>query len=260
MQESKRQLKMIAELQRHFLPRQLPEPVGWRLAGYYAPGHWPGGACYDFFSFPDGRVFLLVADASDQGAPAVALTAMLHVVLHSCPMSTGVERLPFCPVHDPLMQPPHIVLGHLNTVLAENSLPEQFVSAFCGVLNPADGCFHYANAGQPPPRWWHASSGLLEPLREAAGLPLGLNRHATYHQRRLRLEPGDLLVLYSNGLPGAEHDGQIFSSERLDNLIRAAAPHGAAAVKTGVLDELEGFLASADNSDDIVLLVVEREG
>jgi sigma-B regulation protein RsbU (phosphoserine phosphatase) len=260
MQDTKRQLKMISELQRHLLPRQLPQPLGWRLAGYYAPGAWPGGGFYDFFTLPDGRLFLLVADASDQGAPAVALVAILRVVLHSCPLSCGVERLPFCPVKDPSLQPPHIVLGHLNQVLSENSLAEQFVTAWCGTLNPADGQFHFANAGHVAPRWWRAKSGTVETIRDPSGLPLGMDRRASYHHRRILLEPGDLLVLYSNGVTAAENKhGQYFSSDRFDEVLRESAPLGAEGLQAGLLTRLEDFLGGREPQDDVTLLIVERE-
>jgi serine phosphatase RsbU (regulator of sigma subunit) len=171
MQEMIRQLHTIRDWQRHLLPRHLPHAAGWNLAAHYASGPWPGGDYYDFLTLPDGRVLLLVADASDQGAPAAALMAMVRVVLHSCPLSSGVERLPFCPLRAPGMPPPHVLLGHLNRILAENSLEEQFLTTFCGVLDPADGNFHYANAGHPFPRLWRADAGIVEPLRDAVGLP-----------------------------------------------------------------------------------------
>ena len=157
MRERVRQLRMIGEWQRHLLPRELPQLPGWHIAGHYTAGPWPGGDYYECLRLPDGRILVLVADASDQGAPAAALVAMVRVVLHSCPLASGVERLPFCPLHETLVQPPHILLGHLNRVLVENSLEEQFLTAFGGVLNPAAGTFHYANAGHPAPRWWRAA-------------------------------------------------------------------------------------------------------
>src|SRR5262249_47295928 len=138
--------------------------------------------------------------ASDQGAPSAALVAMTRVVLHSCPLSSCVERLPFCPIQEPVLQPPHILLGHLNRVLFENTLEDQFMTAFCAVLDPAEGNFHYGNAGHPSPRWWHAAAGEVEALREACGLPLGMEPHAAYHHKRVVLGPGDVVVLYSDGL------------------------------------------------------------
>jgi len=260
MREWKRQIQTLAALQRHLLPRDIPQPVGWLIAVHYAVGLWPGGDYYDFLSLPDGRIILLVADASDQGAPSAALVAMIRVVLHSCPLSSGVARLPFCPFAEPVMQPPHVLLEHLNHVLVENSLEEQFLTAFCGILNSVDGTFHYSNAGHPAPRWWRASSRVVESLRDASGLPLGINRKACFHHKRIEIEPGDLVLLYSDGLTAAQNDqGQMFGCERLDDALRDAAPRGAEAVKSTVLAKFEDFLDGNDPEDGVTLLVVERQ-
>jgi sigma-B regulation protein RsbU (phosphoserine phosphatase) len=257
--EMMRQLALIGELQRHLLPRDIPQPAGWRVAGYHAQGRWPGGDYYDFLTLPDGRVLFLLADAGDQGAPAIALVAMVRVLLHSCPMSSGVERLPFCPLQGPVLQPPQILLGHLNDVLVENTLQEQFMTAFCGVLDPVEGNFHYANACQPPPRWWHSSSGTLDILRDANGLPLGLNRHVSYHHKRIQLEPGDVLILFTEGLTSIQNrKGEIFGSNRVDAVIQKSAPRGAEAIKTQLMSELELFLNGFVSPDDLTFIVVER--
>lgn len=258
--EMMRQLAMIGELQRHLLPKQIPQPAGWCVTGYHAQGRLPGGDYYDFLTLPDGRLLIVLADAGDQGAPAVALVAMVRVVLHSCPLSSGVERLPFCPLHEPVMQSPQILLGHLNEILMENSLQEQYMSAFCGLLDPAEGNFHFANAGQPPPRWWHASCRELEIIRAANGLPLGLNRHVAYHHKRIQLEPGDVLMLHSEGLPSIQNGrGEIFGSERLDAVVRQAAPRGAEAIKAQLTVELEHFLDGFVPADDLTFVIVERQ-
>src|SRR4051794_24087352 len=100
MRELVRQLQLVAEWQRSLLPRIIPQPAGWRLAAHYETGPWPGGDYFDFLPLPDGRLLFLVADANDQGAPAAALVAMMRVLIHSCPLSSGMERLPFCPHRD----------------------------------------------------------------------------------------------------------------------------------------------------------------
>jgi sigma-B regulation protein RsbU (phosphoserine phosphatase) len=259
MQELLRQLRAVGELQERLLPRRLPQPDGWHLAAHYAVGRWPGGDYYDVLPLPDGRLLLVIADTSDQGAPSTALVAVVRVVLHSCPPSSGEERLPFCPFREPAVQPPHILLGHLNRVLVENSLEEQFLTAFCGVLDPVDGNFHYANAGHPAPRWWRAGSGKIEGIRDASGLPLGVDSRASYHHKRIVIEPGDVLVLYSDGVTAALNDrGQMFGCERLDAALSESAAHGAEAVKTAVFARLNDFLDGRHPEDDVALLIIER--
>jgi sigma-B regulation protein RsbU (phosphoserine phosphatase) len=259
MQQLLRQIHTIGELQRYLLPRELPEPAGWRLAVHYAVGRWPGGDYYDFLPIAGGRLILLFADASDEGGPSTVLVALLRSLIRSCPLSSGTERLPFCPLQDSIVQPPHVVLGHANNVLYENSLAEQFMTAFYGVLHVVDGTLHYANAAYPAPRWWRASRGALEAVREASGLPLGLARHVSYSHRRIDVQPGDLLVFNSDGVTGAQdHKGNCFGCERLDEAMREAAPDGAEAVKAAVLDRMQQFLGGKPPQDDMTLVVVER--
>jgi sigma-B regulation protein RsbU (phosphoserine phosphatase) len=147
-------MQTIGAMQRHFLPRELPQPVGWQFAVHYQVGQWPSGDYYDFLPLADGRFVFLMADASDQGGPAAALAAMLRVFMHSCPLASGQEQSPFCPLHGEVVQAPHIILGNLNRIVLENALEEQSMSAFCGILNPLEGIFHFGNAGHPSPRWW----------------------------------------------------------------------------------------------------------
>jgi phosphoserine phosphatase RsbU/P len=202
---------------------------------------------------------LLVADASDQGGPAAALVAMTRVVMHPCPLNCGVARQPFCPIGGEVVQAPHVILGNLNRVLAENSLEEQCLTAFCAVLSPVEGTLHYANAGHPPPLWWRAARGRLEAVRDALGMPLGLDPGSTYHHRRLVIEPGDLLICYSDGLTAAQSArGEIFGTDRLDEAIRELAPRGAEAVRTGLVARLDQFLGSQGPRDDVTLVVVQR--
>jgi serine phosphatase RsbU (regulator of sigma subunit) len=261
MQELLRQFQTLGALQRHLLPRAIPRLAGWQLAVHAAVGRWPGGDYYDFLPLPDGRILLLIADPSDQGAPSVALVAMTRVMLHSCPLSSGVEQLPYCPFSQPVLQPPHILLGHLNRVLAENSLEEQFLTMFCGLLDPVDGNFHYTNAGHPAPLWWHAASRKVEPIRDAAGLPLAVDRQATYHHKRIQLDPGDLVVFYTDGLSAAQNEaGLFFGCQRLTAALQASADSGAEAVKAAVLAQLEEFMGGTDFQDDVTLLIVERFG
>jgi sigma-B regulation protein RsbU (phosphoserine phosphatase) len=98
-------------------------------------------------------------------------------------------------------------------------------------------------------------------VRDAAGLPLGVDRRASYHHKRIQLEPGDVLLLYSDGLTAAQnHHGQMFGCERLDNALRRAATDGAEAVKSTVLAQFGDFLDGKDPEDDVMFLIIERCG
>lgn len=254
-----RQMHTLAELQRHLLPRRLPEESGWDFAAHRAAGRGPGGDYYDVLPLPGGRVLLLMAGAGDQGAPATALVAMARVVLHSCPLSSGAERLPFCPLTGAVQQPPHLLLGHLNRVLFENTLEEQYLTAFCGLLDPAVGDLHYANAGHPAPLWFRAAAGAVEAVRGTAGLPLGADYRSVYHHKRLELEPGDVLVLYTDGLTAAQNGhGEAFGTARLERVLKHTGAEGAEEVRDALVAELTEFLGAERLHDDVTLLVLGR--
>jgi sigma-B regulation protein RsbU (phosphoserine phosphatase) len=260
LHDLKNQLEAVAALQRRFLPRHIPHAPGWRFAVYHSAGPRPGGDYYDFLPLPDGRLLLFIADASDEGGPSAVLVAIARVVLHACPLSCGADRLPFCPLHGEVVQPPHLILGHLNRVLAQNSLDNQSMTAFCGLLSPAEGTLRYANAGHLPPRLWRAATGTVEPLDDALGLPLAMDPHTSYHHKRTCLEPGDVLVLYTDGLTACQDGrGALFGTERLDEIVRRLAPGGAEEIKAGLLARLETFLGREQAQDDLSLVVLERQ-
>lgn len=259
MHESEWQLRQIGELQQRLLPRIIHQPAGWRVAVSYAVGPEAGGDYYNVWRLSDGRLVLVLADASGHGGLAAVMVAMVHVVLQGCPLSSGSERLPFCPFRDPLIQPPHIILGHLNNLLVENSLEDQFMTAFIGVLHLQEGCFHYASAGHAGPRWWRASRRTIETVPDVAGMPLGLFPNLSYHHKRLIIDPGDLLVLYSDGVTDAHNrHGENFGRDRLDQIICDMAPRGAEAVKKAIAANLAGFLAGQRPHDDRTVMVIER--
>lgn len=260
MRDMVRQIKLLGEWQRHLLPRQMPDIPGWQVAVHYTIGAFPGGDYYDFLMLHDGRLLFFIGDASDEGGPACVLVALTRATVHSCPLSSGVARSPFCPLGGETVQPPHIILGNLSSVLSENSLEEQYMTLFCGVLNPLDGELRFANAGHPAPRLWRAGRRLLEPLLSPPGLPLGLEPHATYHQRRMTVEPGDILLCYSDGITTAANQrGEVFGIGRLEEAMRDLAPHGAHALTNGLAARLLDFLEEKDPPDDVTLLAFEKQ-
>jgi sigma-B regulation protein RsbU (phosphoserine phosphatase) len=254
------QLRQIAELQRRLLPQRLPQPPNWRVAA----GAWvsprPGGDYFDALPLPDGRLALVIADASGHGGPAAVMVAQARTLLHACPVSSGRSRQPFCPLGAAAVQPAHLVLDHLGRILAENSLEDFFMTAWYALLTPTTGELEYAAAGHPPPRWWHAVSDHLDTPPDVAGPPLAVAPALSYGSGRIVLQRGDVLVWYTDGLTDAcDRRGEPFGIARLDAAIRETAAQGADAVKRHVLEQLEKFLSGAEPADDVTLLVLGRE-
>ena len=260
MLEMLRQLCTLAQLHRQLLPPKIPQQAGWHVAVHYSAGLWPGGDYYDVLPFDDGRVLFLIANANGQGAASTALVLMMRAVLHASSFSSDIHRVPFSPSPVLLNEPPHLLLGHLNRILADNKLEEQFVTAFCGILNPGDGNFRFANAGHPYPRWWRTFPRTVETVRDVVGPPLSTDCRTSYQQQAIWMEPGDLLVLYSDKLVATLNEsGQRFGWERLDGALREAAPQGAEAVKSTILARLENFLAGKGHPNEVTFVIIERQ-
>jgi sigma-B regulation protein RsbU (phosphoserine phosphatase) len=249
----------IAALQRRLVPTQLPQPRGWELAVHYEVGVWPGGDYYDVLPLPDGRLLLVVGDASGEGEPSAVQMALVRSTLHACPLSSGQERLPFCQIRG-VIQSPQIILGNLNRVLVENTLESQFMTLFCGVLDPVDGALQFSNAGHAPPLWWQAAGRSVTRLREGLGLPLGLGHDTTFHRRHVELAPGDVLLFASDGLSAATNaHGDVFGDQRFVDALRASAHNGAEAVRDEIVSALHGFRKDEEPRDDVTLLVLARK-
>jgi phosphoserine phosphatase RsbU/P len=233
---------------------------------------------------PGGQLLFLLGDASGHGGPAAVMMALTRMMLHSCPLISGVNRQPFCPLHQVAVQPPGVLLGHLNRILIENTLEEQFMTALCGTLDLTGGALRFANAGHPPPRWWRAATGQVGPLPDIGGLPLGIDPQAAYLEASIGIGPGDVIVAYTDGLTEASplrprarirrdsgarrrptriaaamnRRREAFGHERLDAALASAAARGAAAVKEGVVEALTSFLDGGLCQDDTTFVVIQR--
>jgi sigma-B regulation protein RsbU (phosphoserine phosphatase) len=254
------EMRRIAALQHHLIPRQAPYFKGWEIASSYLVNHSPGGDYYDFFPLADDRrLALVVADASGHGGAAAITVAQVRTFLHSCPLTCGHSFSPFCPVESCAFPPPGVILAHFSRLLEENTLNDHFMTACYGVLDLDSGTFLQANAGHPPPRWWRAALGTVEAVPDCAGPPLGMGLADSYSQASIRLDRGDVLVFFTDGLVEARsrlHGA--FGINRLDKAICEGAAKGAEAVKRKVMDSWQKFLAGRPCEDDVTLVVLGR--
>jgi sigma-B regulation protein RsbU (phosphoserine phosphatase) len=252
----------IAALQHHLMPKQALQFDGWDIAVTYLVNHSPGGDYYDFFPLADNRrLALVVADASGHGGAAAITVAQVRTFLHSCPLTCGHSFSPFCPIEGCAFPPPSVILAHLSRLLEENSLSDQFMTASYGVLALDTGAFVYANAGHPPARWWRAALGTVEAVPDCAGPPIGIGLADAYSQASIRLDAGDVLVFFTDGLVEARsRQHGAFGISRLDKAIREGAAQGAEAVKLKVMDSWQKFVARKPCEDDATVVVLGRRG
>jgi len=145
----------------------------------------------------------------------------------------------------------------VNQLLCEKSLPFQFVTLFLFLLSP-DGGGQFISAGHNAAYLFRSASGKIEELHPDAHF-LGMFDFASYESRALRLDPGDILVVYSDGLTDAENPaGEMFGEESLLQIIRRHGPLGSHAVEQSILKAIEDFTQGMPQTDDITLVVVEK--
>jgi PAS domain S-box-containing protein len=241
-QRIEQELHVARVIQQTLLPKSVPELEGYQIAAYYRPAREVGGDFYDFFELGDGRLGLVVGDASGKGMPAALVMASTRSVLRSVARRGGAA--------------PEQMLAEANEILYPDNPPNMFVTCFYGVLDPKSGSFTYANAGHDLP-YLRRRGGGCEELR-ARGMPLGLMPDMSYEQKETILQAGESALLYSDGLVEA-HDakGQMFGFPRLRALIDRHGEEGSLA--DYLMEELYSFTGEGwEQEDDITLLALRR--
>jgi len=238
-----RDLEQAAEIQRRLLPSAAPDVAGFDLAGYNSPCRTVGGDYYDFLTYPDGRVAIIVADVSGKGMPAALLMSSLQArvqVLFDDPQDLAA------------------LVTRLNRIIVGNSPSNRFISFFIGILNPETGEITYVNAGHNPPLVAR-SSGTVDRL-ESTGLLLGILAAARYEQSTAAFQPGDVVVLFSDGVTEASRVDvdEEFGEDRLAETLKEVSKDSAQSIIETVNRRVQEFTQGAPPADDITLLVAKR--
>ncbi len=237
-----RELEQAAEIQRSLLPASPPAAEGVDLAGYNAPCRTVGGDYYDFLRAGDGRMLLLLGDVSGKGMPASLLMVGMHARVHAL-----AENL----------SDTGVLMSRLNAATCESCPSNRFVTLFCAALDPATGELAWANAGHNPPFVVRAAGEVA--VLEGGGPPLGIRRDARYEEYRGRLGPGEMLVVYSDGVTEATNAAEEeFGEARLGEVLCANRARPAVQVVEAVRQAVADFTAGAPVADDLTIVVARR--
>jgi serine phosphatase RsbU (regulator of sigma subunit)/predicted ester cyclase len=239
------ELKVARSIQHASLPEEVPDLEGWQISPYYQPAREVGGDFYDFHFLSEGRVGLVVGDATGKGVPAAL------VMSTTCGMLQAVSE-----ASESSSSSPGEVLKRANEALTVRIPPNMFVTCFYAILDPGGGSLTYANAGHDLP-YLHRN-GAAEELR-ARGMPLGLMPGMGYEEKETSLQAGESVLFYSDGLVEAhDPDGEMFGFPRLRALV---AEHAEEERLPGdfLMEELYSFVGDGwEQEDDITLLTLER--
>ncbi len=234
------ELHVARSIQRTLLPKDLPIFPGWKLAEYYKPAREVGGDFYDFLSFEEGRLGIIIGDVTDKGIPAALVMASTRSMLRSVAQGEGS---------------PGAVLKRVNNLLYQDIPPRMFVTCLYAILDTASGRLIYANAGHDLPYLSHNghASELL-----ATGMPLGLMPDMSYEEKEATLVPGDSILFYSDGLVEA-HDPKraMFGFPRLMTLLEEHPDN--TPVIDYLLSKLDEFTGPGwEQEDDVTMVSLQR--
>ncbi|MDQ6787879.1 MAG: SpoIIE family protein phosphatase [Acidobacteriota bacterium] len=237
------ELELATEIQQRFQPSSPPIMDDYEFQGISFSCYEIGGDYYDFIAQPDGKMLIALGDVSGKGTAAALLMSSLHASIHA---QVSAKM--------PLAQ----TIKAVNHYLAENTPANRFITLFIAELDPQTGVINYINAGHNPPLIGHIDE-TVEQL-ESGGFPLGIMPMAEYEAGQTHLEPGEVLVIYSDGVSEANNiKGDEFGMERLTEVIKKNLQASAAGMRDKVESALSAFTQTAPANDDITLVIVKRK-
>jgi sigma-B regulation protein RsbU (phosphoserine phosphatase) len=225
-------------IQRGLLPRAIPQTPGVEVAVAWQPADGVGGDCFDTIAFGDA-VGVSVADIAGKGLPAALLMSNLQAAVRAFALDAAA---------------PSAICASVNRLLCRNMASGRFATFCYARIDPASGRVDYANAGHNPPLLVRRD-GTTETLTKG-GMVLGVFPDTKYDQAHVTIAPGDRLVFYTDGITEARNaDGDEYGDERLLAAAVAARDQSAEAIKTALLDDVNGFTGGLFE-DDATLIVV----
>ena len=236
-------MQQAAIIQQRLLPEKAPKVAGLDIAGRTKACRTVGGDYYDYLVFPDGRIGVLVGDVAGKGMPASLLMSSLQARVQVL-FEDG----------DDLARK----IGRLNKAVSANCPDNRFITFFMGVIDPKTGEFVYTNAGHNPPVVVRAD-GEFETLTGAGGVILGILPMASYQEARTTLNPGDVLVLFSDGVTeAADPSDDEYGEERLGALVARMKDRPSEEIVEAIHSTVAAFTQGAPAADDITVVVARR--
>ena len=239
----KGELEVAREIQLAMLPAGTLRSADIEICGLTRPANTVGGDFYDVLPRPDGRVIITLGDVAGKGSPAALLMSLLLAGLRTL---VDEELEP-----EPLMQ-------RLNLQICRHSPSSRFITLFYAAYNPSTGRLTYVNAGQTPPLLRRAD-GTYERL-ESTGVALGMFEGSTFGAEQTALAPGDMLVLYSDGITEAEDpDGQPFEEAGLERVVNTYSAFTAADMAMETVRAVEHHAHASRFADDLTIVILKRQ-
>ena len=238
------ELALARRIQDSFLPERIPQVPGYQITASLEPARQMAGDFFDFIELPDGRLGVLIADVADKG-----LGPAMYMALSRTLIRTFAMQIPDQPAQ---------VLATVNQRILDDARANLFVTVFYGVLEPSSGLLTYANAGHTPPYLVNANPG-VQTLRNT-GMPLGIDEDSTWTQETVVLHPGDVLLLYTDGVTDAQNSqGEFIDRKAILNITNHSLGQPVEQIHQAILQGVHDFVGDAPRFDDITLVILGRD-
>ena len=239
------ELNVAAQIQTGMLPTRFPKCDAYTLFASMTPAKEVGGDFYDYFPIDDDRIAIVMADVSGKGVPAALFMVIAKSVIHNIIMVGG-----------PLSE----ITGVINRILCENDISGYFVTAWIGILTLSTGELDYVNAGHEYPAI-RRSGGMYELIETENFPPLCADDEMVFEETSIKLEKGDSIFLYTDGVPDAKSEsGDRFGTKRMTDTLNANRDCDPETLLSRMKAEVDAFMGSADVFDDITMLCLYYKG
>src|SRR5580704_2503709 len=240
----KNDLEIARDIQQAMLPSGLYRAAGVETVGLSRPANTVGGDFYDILPLNDGRLVITLGDVAGKGSPAALLMALLLAMLRTL-VDEGLDGAR--------------LITRLNAQVARHSPASRFITLFYAAYDPRDGTLTYVNAGHLPGILRRADGRFERVGADHNGLALGMFDHAEYEAHAVTIAPGDLLVLYSDGITEAEtRSGRPFEESGLEAVVSAEAAADPEVLSRALFRAVELHVDQAKLADDLTVLVLKR--
>ena len=236
------QLEVARDTQRTFLPKKDPVVPGYDISGLNVSSGQVGGDYYDFIRIVDSHLGIAIADVSGKGMPAALIMASFRASLIAEIRNNYSIR----------------TIGQkVNSLLCESLEPGMYVTAVYGVLDTNNHIFTFSNFGHNPPLWFR-NDGTVEPLT-AGGVLLGVNKQATFDERAFMIQPGEMIVMYTDGATEVfDADGKEFGRAGLTEVITSNRSRKSSEIADAIRAAAYGYAGPKHIFDDITVVVIKR--
>ena len=236
------EVRLASRIQNDLLPKSAPEIPGYEIAGRSIPAQVVGGDYFDFIPMTDHRLAICVGDVSGKGLPASLLMANTQATLRGQTLINPSARE--CMVR-------------ANKLLFDSTSPEKFVTMFYSILDPSSHRLSYCNAGHDVP--YILSAGTSINRLNTGGIPLSMLEQFPFEEETVTMQPGDLLVICSDGIAEAMNAKQVqFGEENLSTLLKSFQSASAVDVINGIVTAVREHASGAPQADDMTVVVVRR--